>query len=152
MVDDMLVNKSATIERCVQRVRDEYAGDARNLYDDITRQDITRQDITRQDAMILNIQRACQAAIDLAMHVVRLHDLGPPQESRDAFALLTEAGLLDDELGDRLMRMVGFCNIAIHEYQKLNLDVVKAIIGEHLTDFTRFAERALTTDAFRQQD
>jgi len=142
MVDDVLVNKSATIERCVQRVRDEYAGDARNLYDDIT----------RQDAMILNIQRACQAAIDLAMHAVRLHDLGPPQESRDAFALLTEAGLLDDEFGDRLMRMVGFRNIALHEYQKLNLDVVKAIIEEHLTDFTRFAERALTTDGFRQHD
>jgi len=48
--------------------------------------------------------------------------------------------------------MVGFRNIALHEYQKLNLDVVKAIIEEHLTDFTRFAERALTTDGFRQHD
>lgn len=142
MADDVLVNKSATIERCVQRVQDEYADDERNLYDDIT----------RQDAIIFNIQRACQAAIDLAMHVVRLHDLGPPQESRDAFALLVEAELIDGDLGDRLMRMVGFRNIAVHEYQKLNLDIVKAIIEEHLTDFTHFAEQALTTDGFRERD
>ncbi len=142
MADDVLVNKSATIERCVQRVQDEYADDERNLYDDIT----------RQDAIIFNIQRACQAAIGLAMHVVRLHDLGPPQESRDAFALLVEAELIDGDPGDRLMRMVGFRNIAVHEYQKLNLEVVKAIIEEHLTDFTRFAEQALTTDGFRERD
>lgn len=140
MVDDVLVNKSAIIERCVQRVRDEYGDDERNLYDNIT----------RQDAIILNIQRACQAAIDLAMHIVRFHGLGPPQESREAFALLIEADLMADDLGNRLMRMVGFRNVAIHEYQKLNLDIVKSIIDEHLSDFTRFAELALATDGFRE--
>lgn len=140
MVDDVLVNKAASIERCVERVREEYADDERHLYDDIT----------RQDAIILNVQRACQAAIDLAMHVVRIHGLGPPQESRDAFALLIEAGFLSETLGDRLMRMVGFRNIAIHEYQKLNLDVVKAIIENHLTDFTDFAQQVLATNGFRE--
>lgn len=69
MVDDVLVNKAASIERCVERVREEYEDDDRHLY----------EDITRQDAIILNLQRACQAAIDLAMHVVRIHGLGPPQ-------------------------------------------------------------------------
>lgn len=140
MVDDVLVNKAASIERCVERVREEYADDDRHLYDDIT----------RQDAIILNIQRACQASIDLAMHIVRIHGLGPPQESRDAFVLLIDAGFLSKPLGDRLMRMVGFRNIAIHEYQKLNLDVVKAIIEDHLTDFTDFAQQALATNGFRE--
>lgn len=141
MVDDVLVNKSATIERSVQRVRDAYGDDERNLYDNIT----------RQDAIILNIQRACQAAIDLAMHVVRLHDLGPPQENREAFALLIEADLISDDLGNRLMRMVGFRNVAIQEYQKLNLDIVQSIIDEHLADFTRFAGQALATNGFCEQ-
>lgn len=141
MADDVLVNKAASIERCVARVREEYAGDVRHLYDDIT----------RQDAIVLNIQRACQAAIDLAMHVVRIHGLGPPQESRDAFALLIEVGFLSEKLGDRLMRMVGFRNIAIHEYQKLNLDIVRAIAEEHLTDFTDFAQQVLTTNGFRER-
>ena len=84
MVDDVSINKAAILERCVTRVREEYAGDETNLF----------RDQTRQDAIILNLQRACEAAIDLAMHRVRLHRLGVPQESRDAFSMLAEAGRL----------------------------------------------------------
>ncbi len=133
MVNDVVVNKTATIERCIQRVREEYAGERARLFDDIT----------RQDAIILNIQRACQVAIDLAMHLVKARQLGVPQQSREAFALLVEDGLLDETLGTRLERMVGFRNIAIHNYQRLNLEIVETIIQEHLTDFSTFAEVAL---------
>src|SRR5690606_5251310 len=77
MADDVVLNKAAIIERCVARVREEYADDPRNLTDNIT----------RQDSIILNLQRACEAAIDLAMHVVRRRRLGVPQETRDAFRL-----------------------------------------------------------------
>lgn len=34
---------------------------------------------TRQDAIILNLQRACEAAIDLAMHVVRVRGWAFPR-------------------------------------------------------------------------
>lgn len=57
MADDVILNKAAIIERCVARVREEYADDERNLTDNLT----------RQDSIILNLQRACEAAIDLAM-------------------------------------------------------------------------------------
>lgn len=138
MVDDVLTNKVAAIEHSIQRIEKEYAGDERNLY----------ENITRQDSIVLNLQRACQSAIDLAMHIVQIHGLGVPQESRDAFAFLVDAELLDKELGDRMMRMVGFRNIAIHEYQRLNLDVVKAIVDHRLDDFRNFASVVLKTRGF----
>ncbi len=139
MVDDVLLNKSATIERCLKRIREEYAGEDAHLYDNIT----------RQDAIVLNLQRACQAIIDLAMHLVHVHHLGVPQDSRDAFTLLIDANLLDAALGDRLKRMVGFRNIAIHEYRQLNLDVVKALIEHSLGDLTLFTKIVLKTRGFR---
>lgn len=139
MVDDVLLNKSATIERCLKRIQEEYAGEDTNLYDNIT----------RQDAIVLNLQRACQAAIDLATYLVRLHTLGVPQVSREAFTLLVDAGLLNAPLGDKLKRMVGFRNIVIHNYQHLNLDVLKAIITKHLDDLTQFTEIVLKTHGFR---
>src|SRR5690606_41392097 len=86
---------------------------------------------------------------DLAMHLVQIHGLGVPQESRDAFVLLVEAGLLDEPLGDSLMRMVGFRNVAIHEYQQLNLEIVRSIIDKRLVDLGRFAALALETRGFR---
>jgi uncharacterized protein YutE (UPF0331/DUF86 family) len=132
-MDDVVLNKAAIIERCVRRVREEHAGDDRRL----------TEDITRQDSIILNLQRACEAAIDLAMHLVRVHRLGIPQESRDAFKMLSEAGRLPPPLADSLMRMVGFRNVAIHDYRALNLEIVKAIIARHLEDLLGFGEFAV---------
>jgi uncharacterized protein YutE (UPF0331/DUF86 family) len=129
MVDDVVLNKAAVIERCVGRVREEYAGDPRRL----------RDDITRQDSIILNLQRACEAAIDLAMHVVRVRRLGVPQETRESFEMLRDARLLDDTLADRMKRMVGFRNVAVHDYRKLDLDVVERIVTEHLEEFLAFS-------------
>lgn len=133
-MDDVVLNKVATIERCLQRVDEEYAGQVKNL----------EQDITRQDSIILNIQRACEASIGLAMHLVRRFALGIPQESRHAFELLAVAGKLEPALADALERMVGFRNVAIRDYQRLNLAIVRSIIERGLDDLRAFARHALT--------
>lgn len=133
MADDVALNRAAAIERAVQRVREEHGGDDANV----------RGNQTRQDALILNLQRACESSIDAAMHLVSVHRLGIPQESRDAFALLEKAGRLDPALSERMKRMVGFRNIAVHDYQRLSLDVVLSIVRERLDDFTEFARVVL---------
>ena len=128
MADDVLINKAAAIERAVRRVREEHAGDDRNI----------TANQTRQDAIILNLQRACESSIDAAMHLVRVHRLGVPQETREAFDLLEHAELIDAAMADRLKKMVGFRNVAVHDYQRLNLDIVRLIIAERLDDFLAF--------------
>jgi len=132
-MDDIVLNKVAALERCVARVREVFAGDERNL----------REDLTRQDSIILNLQRACETSIDLAMHLVRRDRLGIPQESRDAFTLLADANKLARPLAERLQRMVGFRNVAVHDYQALNIDIVLEIIRRHLDDLLGFGRDAL---------
>ena len=132
-MDDVVLNKAAAIERCLARVREEHGGDDRNL----------TADLTRQDSILLNLQRACEAAVDLAMHLVRVDRLGIPQQSRDGFTLLEQAGFLPADLAATLRKMVGFRNVAVHDYQALNLDIVRAIIARHLDDLSRFAELAV---------
>lgn len=132
-MDDVVLNKAATIERCLKRISEEYVG----------REDTLEQDITRQDSIILNLQRACEASIDLAMHLVRRFALGLPQESRHAFELLVAGGKLDAGLADALKRMVGFRNIAVHDYQRMNLAIVRSIIEHNLDDLRAFARHAL---------
>lgn len=84
MADDVLINKAATIERCVTRAREEYEKGPESFV----------SDHTRQDAAILNIQRACEAALDMGQYLIRRERLGVPQSSRDVFALLAvPAGL-----------------------------------------------------------
>lgn len=132
-MDDVVLNKAAIIERCVRRVREEHAGDDRHI----------TLDQTRQDSIVLNVQRACEAAIDLAMHLVRVHRLGIPQESRDAFTLLAAAGKLPVDLADAMKRMVGFRNVAVHDYRALDLAILCAIVAHRLDDLLRFAAHAV---------
>jgi uncharacterized protein YutE (UPF0331/DUF86 family) len=128
-MDDVVLNKAATVERCILRAREVYAGDPAHL----------SADLTRQDSIVLNLQRACEAAIDLAMHLVRKHRLGVPQDSRDAFELLIARGELDQALGSSLKGMVGFRNVAVHDYTRLNLDIVRAILETRADDLLAFA-------------
>lgn len=135
-MDDIVLNKAAIIERCLRRIDEEYEGDAANL----------EEDLTRQDSIILNIQRACEASIDLAMHLVRKFVLGVPQDSRQAFDLLAEAGKLDPLAAEALKRMVGFRNVAVHDYQALNLAIVRSIVEHKLGDLRGFAQQALALE------
>jgi len=133
-MDDVVLNKAAIVERCLARVREVYAGDVANL----------RDDITKQDSIFLNLQRACEATIDLAMHLVRLGRLGLPQDSRDAFDLLVRSRQLDAGIAEVIKRMVGFRNIAVHEYQDIDLDIVQTIVEKHVGVLADFARAAVT--------
>lgn len=130
MPDDIVLNKAANLERCIKRIREVYDATDANLY----------KNLTAQESILLNLQRACEVSIDLAMHVVRKRRLGVPQDSRDAFQILHDHALLDKGLAGSMKRMVGFRNIAIHEYDVLNLDIVKAIIAERLEEMLKFGQ------------
>lgn len=137
MADDVVINKAATIERCVARAREEYAANPATF----------ARDFTRQDAAILNIQRACEAALDLGQHLIRRERLGVPQSARNVFTLLAQSGWIDETLADVLKRMVGFRNIAVHDYQSLQLPITVAIIERHLDDFLIFTRAVILRDA-----
>ena len=137
MADDVLLNKAATIERCVARARAEYAANPATF----------ATDFTRQDAAILNIQRACEAALDIGQHLIRREKLGVPQSARDVFALLAQGGWIETALADKLKRMVGFRNIAVHDYQALQLPITVSIITRHLDEFLQYSQTVLLRDA-----
>jgi len=130
MADDTLLNKCAIIERCLQRIEQDYIGF----------EDQIESDFMRQDAVVLNIQRACEASIDLAMHLVRWKKLGLPRESRGAFELLKASNLMEKSLAEKMMKMVGFRNLAVHNYQNINLEIVHSIVTKHLDDFRQLVK------------
>lgn len=130
MNGEIILNKTETILRCIRRIREEYADNEENL-----------QNFTKQDSIILNLQRACEACIDLAMHIVSEKQFGIPQNSRDAFTFLQENEVIDEVMSRHLKAMVGFRNIAVHDYRTIQIDIVKNIIDHHLNNFSDFAER-----------
>ena len=122
---DVVLNKIQTIERCLIRLREEYVGF----------EDIFEENYTKQDSVILNLERASQASIDIAMHIVKARKLGLPNTSREVFDMLLEADIISKDICTQMQGMVGFRNIAVHDYQNLNIEIVVAIVEEHLGDF-----------------
>ena len=133
MPDGVLIHKAATVERCVARAREEYDRDPATF----------ASDFTRQDAAVLNVQRACEAVLDMGQHLVRREGLGVPQSARDVFELLAQGGWIAPELAVALKRMVAFRNIAVHDYQALLLPILVNVITQHLDEFLDFTQVVL---------
>jgi uncharacterized protein YutE (UPF0331/DUF86 family) len=123
----VLLNKMAIVHRCLNRINEEY-----------TDFETLQANFTKQDAIILNLERACQACIDAALHVVKEKKLGIPQNSKEAFQILEKERIIDSSLSISMQNMVGFRNIAIHEYQSLKLEILNSIITSEKDELSKF--------------
>jgi uncharacterized protein YutE (UPF0331/DUF86 family) len=127
-MQDVILNKIRTIQRCINRINEEYIG-----YED----EFEKQ-YAKQDSVILNLERASQASIDIATHIIKVEGFGMPNRSRELFDLLEENSIISNNSSIQMKKMVGFRNIAVHDYQSLNLEIVVSIIEKHLEDFDNF--------------
>jgi uncharacterized protein YutE (UPF0331/DUF86 family) len=125
---DLVLARIATIDRCLARIA-EVRGERR--------QDLLPVDV--DDIASLNLQRAIQAAIDLANHVISTEGYGTPDSTAGVFTLLQQRGVLEADLATRLRKMVGFRNIAVHEYQTLDPAILESILVRHLGDLRALA-------------
>jgi Uncharacterized conserved protein len=139
MTNDLLRYKAVTIQRCVNRAREEYRREPATF----------ATDLSRQDAAVLNIVRAYDAALDMGQYLIRREHLGVPQSARDVFTLLAQGSWIDTALADSLKRMVGFRDIALHDDQALELPITVAIIEKHLDEILDYSQMVLQKDAGR---
>ncbi|MCM2312452.1 MAG: DUF86 domain-containing protein [Steroidobacteraceae bacterium] len=127
----MHLAKIASIQRSVRRAREEFA-EAAGAF---------ATDLTHQDAAVMNVLRACEMSIDLAQSVVRERKLGAATSNRDVFRLLAAATVIPTDLAERLQRMVGFRNVAVHRYRDLDVAIIASVITRDLDDLLTFTER-----------
>lgn len=126
--DDIMFAKAAVIERSLRRVLEIY------------RADPGLTDLMHLDALTLNVTRACQAAIDLAMHVVAAKHLGMPHSQADAFRLLADGEALERNLSERMIGMCGFRNVLVHQYQELEVDLLQQVATERWQDLVALCQ------------
>ena len=91
----------------------------------------------------MNVQRACELAIDMANHLIRVRKLGVPQSSRESFLILGHESIVPAELAMAMAKMVGFRNILVHRYQELDPNIFQSVIHLGLDQILEFSKRAL---------
>lgn len=130
MVDkDMVQTKLESLMRCVRWVEAKRPASI----------DTLESDLDLQDIIVVNIERAVQISVDLALHWLSSFGLPVPETMSQAFVLAASGGLLPEDLAERLSRSVGFRNIAVHAYEKINWAIVFSIATEHMKDFRDFS-------------
>ena len=127
---DVLIAKQQSLERCLARVRHAWEQPSKLPFE---------QDYDRQDIIVLNLQRACEQALDMANHAIAARKLGWPRTSAESFELLERAGIVTAEMAKTMQAMVGLRNVVVHQYQDLDLDIIASVVREHLTDLSDFA-------------
>jgi len=134
-MDDIVLNKKESIERCIKQARTYYA-----LPSDVP----FEEDFMKQDAIAINLQRACEQCIDLANHAIKTRKLGLPKASRESFRLLAQHGIIPGTLAANLESMVGFRNILVHQYESFSIQLMIDVIEHHLDDLIDFTNYILT--------
>ena len=129
---EVLISKLESIKTCLNRILEEYDGDSANL-----------ENITKQDSIVINIQRACELSMDIGNVIISKEKYRTPKVSRDIFEILKENSIIEDHLSVNMQKMVGFRNIAVHDYKSLDISIIESIIVNNLEDFRMFIDFVL---------
>jgi uncharacterized protein YutE (UPF0331/DUF86 family) len=127
---DVVEQKLESLRRCLWRIETKCPPNAATL----------SADIDLQDIISLNLSRAVQISVDIGAHLIAGMDVPAPNTMGQTFDLLHQAGMLNLELAGSLRKAVGFRNIAVHNYENINWEIVHSIVKYHLSDFAAFAK------------
>lgn len=134
MDNELIEQKLEPLRRCLQRIQEKCPSSAEALATDFDLQDI----------VALNLTRAIQLCVDIGAHLIANKDTPPPNTMGQTFDVLAELGVINTELATRMKKAVGFRNIAVHNYEAINWQIVHAIATSHLDNFKDFAQAVVS--------
>jgi uncharacterized protein YutE (UPF0331/DUF86 family) len=132
---EIVEQKLESLRRCLSRIELKCPADSATLVIDVDLQDI----------ISLNLSRAVQISVDIGAHLIARLDVPVPETMGQTFDLLAKAGVINQELASNLKKSVGFRNIAVHNYESINWEIVHNIVRYHLHDFAEFAKAVAKT-------
>jgi len=101
------------------------------------------QQVEKKRACERLLQISIEVVIDICNLLVSGLRLGLPAEENDLFVKLTRAGVLSEEMGEKLRKMKGFRNILVHEYADVDDILVYNVLTTELADFELFKKEVL---------
>jgi uncharacterized protein YutE (UPF0331/DUF86 family) len=108
-------------------------------YERFTRTEI-ENDVDIKGAVERYLYLVTQSTIDLAESIIAYKKLRKPTTMAESFHILHEAGVISDELKQKLVQMTGFRNVITHAYEDLDYDIVFDILHNGKKDISAFLE------------
>ncbi len=127
----VLEKKIDSIIRCLDRIKGRLP-ESKEMF---------LQDLDAQDVIVLNLTRAVQLSVDVAMHICADSNQPVPQTMGESFEVLQRIDVLSTEIAEKMQKSVGFRNIAVHNYDEIDLELAYVIAKQHINDFIEFVKQ-----------
>lgn len=88
-----------------------------------------------------HIQKACQAALDIANHIIAEGNLGTPTMYRELGFILAKEKVITLEMAKKLESVAKFRNLLVHEYGEIDPKTIYKIIHQDIDDLSVFAQQ-----------
>ena len=129
MVDkDLILAKAGSVKNHLNRVLEKRNVDLDSFI----------KDIDRQESILFNIQTAVQNCIDIAAHIISEESFGVPGSTTEMLYILEKNGYLDNDLTQKMVKAVGFRNLIVHEYGKIELEQAYEIAQNDINDLNEY--------------
>jgi uncharacterized protein YutE (UPF0331/DUF86 family) len=93
-----------------------------------------------QSIILFNLIQSIQSCIDIGMHIISDSGWELPGTQADIFETLAQKKVIAKQLAQKMIKMVGFRNRIIHEYEKINLNIVYEVWRKNSKDIERFCK------------
>ena len=135
MVDEALIlRKLADLSTYVQQI-----SEFRSLSVDKYKSDWKTQRIVDR-----TLHMMIEMCIDITGHLISDRKLRVPESYADAFRILNENGIVSDDLIEPLVKMSKFRNIIVHQYEKVDPEIVISILQRNIDDLKKFSDEIVT--------
>ena len=126
MVDkDLIIAKAGAIKKRLSRIASKSQTDIESF----------KEDLDSQEIVLFNLQMAIQDCIDIAAHIISEKGWGVPGSTNEMFYLLEENDFLNRDLTEKIVKCVGFRNLLVHAYSRIEVD---RVFRDHAKGYPRF--------------
>jgi len=133
MADQIIAQKISSLARCINRIEEKRPPAIDKLINDFDLQDI----------LSVNLERAIQQCVDIAMIVSSSLDVPTPATMAEAFEELMNRKVISEKVAKNMISAVGFRNVIVHTCRKVDWEIVWSIITLHLDDFRKFSREII---------
>ncbi|MFH1662188.1 MAG: DUF86 domain-containing protein [Candidatus Falkowbacteria bacterium] len=93
-----------------------------------------------QDAICRNLQIIIEASLTIGEMIIAKNDLEKPEGNDDIFDILAQGKIYPKKFSEQLWGVGGFRNVLVHNYVKLDLDLVYDNLEKGIPTFKKYAQ------------
>jgi len=134
-----LVNADAIVTQRL-RLLAEYLDELRLFQNEAISFQVYRDDVTLRRAVERDLQVATEVCLDIGRRIIALEGFRYADDNQDVFRILAAEQIVSRQLLEPLLSMARFHNLVVHDYAKIDDEIVYGILKKCLGDFDAYAE------------